>query len=132
MSARRKPGLYADCIELIQAARFHDEESFMNMLRTYGELDQTTIGVLLGRSQSYVSRHLNGGAGLLLNREKQRTRNRELKQPPVDPETYVRLLAERLAVEMRPQTEAIVEAITQAGRAIATKIDTATASEKRR
>lgn len=125
MSARRKPGLYTDAIETIQAARRVDENTFMNMLRTYGELDQTTIGVLLGRSQSFVSRHLNGGAGLVKNREQQRERNRRTQSVKLDDaEIMVRLLAEKLAPMFTELTAAV--------KSVAVKLDAMNEIAKRK
>ena len=129
---RRKDNLINDeNAEMIAKARGRSETELLNLLA--GEIGQVAAAMLCGRNQSWASRHLNGEAGLIKNREYQREYNRRtraLKQ--IDQEVFVRLLAERLAVEMRPQTEMIVEAIREAGRAIATKIDTTTASEKRR
>ena len=135
MSARRNPNnlINDENEELIAKARGRTELELLHLVAS--EIGQVAAATLCGRNQSWASRHLNGEAGLIKNREYQREYNRRtraLKTPPIDPESLARLLAERLAVEMRPQTEMIVEAIREAGRAVATKIDTATASEKRR
>ena len=135
MTARRRTDglINDDNAAMIAAARGRSETELLNLLA--GEIGQVAAAMLCGRSQSWASRHLNGEAGLIKNRNFQleyNRRKRALKTPPIDPELLARLLAERLAVEMRPHAELIADAITQAGRAIAVKIDSATASEKRR
>ena len=132
MTARRRTdGLINDeNAEMIAKARGRTDLELLHLVAS--EIGQVAAATLCGRSQSWASRHLNGEAGLIKNREFQFQYNRRvraLKTPPIDPESLARLLAERLAVELKPAIEAagdkIADAIVQAGRTITAKLGSA-------